>query len=154
LAHGLLRVPQKNPTFPRSGNVVLRWRSAVSEPPVPAGADQCFPARQIWIMASAELNIVHYGRGDVDLQTPEVYPAGPRPDVRLSARLEEGQSDRGAGHRRAGYPSDFGMSAASRRRPHMGTDQGTSRSATYRNPDHHRAVQTHCLCREECPDRP
>jgi hypothetical protein len=44
LGHGLC-VPQKSPTFPRTGTVVLRWCSAVSERSVPAGADECLPAR-------------------------------------------------------------------------------------------------------------
>ncbi len=72
---------------------------------------------------------------------PEMYPAGLRPDVRTFPLLDEGENDRGAAHRRTGYPSDFGMSAASRRRAHMGTEQSASRSATHRNPDSHR------LCR-------
>jgi len=42
-----------------------------------------------------------------------VYPAGSRPRPAALPAAEEGQSDRGAGHRRAGYPSDFGMAAAS-----------------------------------------
>jgi transposase len=42
------------------------------------------------------LDIVHCGEMAMDLQMPEVYSAGPRPDLRPSPRLEEGQSDRGA----------------------------------------------------------
>ena len=53
-------------------------------------------------MALDELDAVQCGRPAVDLQTPEVYPIGPRPEVRISLLLEEGRSDRAAGSRRAG----------------------------------------------------
>ena len=56
-----------------------------------------------------------------------------------SRNVVHGQSDRGAGRRRAGHPSDSGLSAAAPNpSTSLGSDQPTSRTAAYRTFDHGR----------------
>jgi hypothetical protein len=63
-----------------------------------------FPARLVWIMAWAGYDLVHYGEELWIINAGGVSDRSPSRRAALSAARRD-QCDRGAGRRRAGYPS-------------------------------------------------
>jgi len=70
MGHGLIRVPQISPTFPLSATVCSVGARLFRSGPCRRVLTSTFPARLVWIMASAELNVVQCGRRLWDIHTP------------------------------------------------------------------------------------